>query len=253
MDTSFVLSHLQNQFSGQLVLYIDDIAKVLGKSDKAISNLIARKSLPFEIKKVGGSRCVDIFQVAQFLASDAEVGQQVVEKPARAPKSIKAVRAASIDHKAGKAPPVTAPALSAALMSPMAAKILKMRHGYSEFMGRLSLQKQNSDELLFLQELSERLFFSADSLALSFVATVRKLAPKGYKVQGLETTRYFDAQEPAILYLMAKVYEADRGRSKNACHFTLKNRDETLIHLVKNGNHWLQIENSVRVEFGGLW
>src|SRR5450756_1291023 len=72
MDGNQVIAHLQSQFSGQLVLYVDDIAKVLGKSDKAISNLIARKGLPFKIKTVGGLRCVDIFQVAQWLSSVEE-------------------------------------------------------------------------------------------------------------------------------------------------------------------------------------
>jgi hypothetical protein len=76
MEFSVVLNHLQSQYSGQLVLYVDDIAKVLGKSDKAISNLIARDALPFKVKTVGGLRCTDIFQVAQWLASDQDIAEE---------------------------------------------------------------------------------------------------------------------------------------------------------------------------------
>jgi hypothetical protein len=42
MDFSVVLNHLQDLYLGQLVLYCDDIAKILRTSDKAIDHLIAR-------------------------------------------------------------------------------------------------------------------------------------------------------------------------------------------------------------------
>jgi len=78
MDFNQVLAHLQSQFSGQLVLYVDDIAKVLGKSEKAVANLIARDGLPFKIKTIGRNRCVDVFQVAQWLASDSQMAEEAV-------------------------------------------------------------------------------------------------------------------------------------------------------------------------------
>lgn len=83
-----VLENLQAQFPGQLVLYAPDLAKVLGKSEKALSHLIARGQLPFPTKKLGGKRCVSIFHVAEWLAAD-EDGEAaplaIVDKP-KAPR-----------------------------------------------------------------------------------------------------------------------------------------------------------------------
>lgn len=79
MDYSSVLAHLQSQFAGKLVLYVDDIAMVLGMSNKAISDLIAGNELPFNVKTLAGARCVDIFQVAQWLSSNAEMSAQVAD------------------------------------------------------------------------------------------------------------------------------------------------------------------------------
>jgi len=233
-----------------MVLYVDDIAKVLRKSKKAISELIARKDLPFEIKVVGRCRCIDIFQIAQWLASDARMAQQVVAPPVNVPASVKVAKAAK---KVGNNRAAQHQVPDGALMSSMAGEILKMRHDYSDFMGRLFCYGVGRDELLLLQELSERLFFSSDQLNSSYVASFRKLAPKGHKVRGQETNRYFEEQEPAILYLMAKVYGVEARGNKVSWQFILKHCDETLIHLVKNGDQWVQLENSVGVEFGALW
>lgn len=60
------VNHVQGLYPGQLVLHVDDIAKILGRSRKAVSELIGRDSLPFQVKKVAGRLCVDIFQVAQW-------------------------------------------------------------------------------------------------------------------------------------------------------------------------------------------
>lgn len=253
MDTTSVIAHLQNQFSGQLVLYVGDIAKVLGKSEKAVSNLIVRKSLPFQIKTVGGKRCVDIFQMAHWLSSDAQVAQQVVAKPVSAPKSAGAVRAVSLRSKVAKPLLMQLPASPEPAMSPMATKILKMRPGFSSFMGRLTLSEPDRVELLFLHELSEELFFSASYLASSYVATVRKLAPLGHKARGWVTTRYFDAQEPALLYLMMEIYKVKPSSSSFAWQFILKNADQTLMHVARNGGAWVLLHNSVGEQLGGLW
>jgi hypothetical protein len=72
---SDVLTHLQAQFPGQLVLYTPDLARVLGKSEKALAHIIARGQLPFAVKKLGGKHCVSIFHVAEWLAA-AEEGSE---------------------------------------------------------------------------------------------------------------------------------------------------------------------------------
>ncbi len=61
MNSSQIADHLKNQFLGASVLYVRDLATVLGKSEKAVANLISRKDLPFKVKNLGGLRCVDIY------------------------------------------------------------------------------------------------------------------------------------------------------------------------------------------------
>ncbi len=69
MNRDEVLQRLQTQFPGQRVLYAKDLARVLGRTEKGPAHLIAREQLPFGMKTVGGRMCVDIFQVAEWLAS----------------------------------------------------------------------------------------------------------------------------------------------------------------------------------------
>jgi len=69
MDAQQVLQHLQSLYPGQLVLYSSQVAAVLGKSEKALSHLITRGRLPFNPKVVGSRKCVDIFQLAEWLAT----------------------------------------------------------------------------------------------------------------------------------------------------------------------------------------
>ncbi len=151
MDFSVVLNHLQSQFSGQLVLYVDDMAKVLGKSEKAIANLIARKSLPFKIKNVGGHRCVDIYQVAQWLASDGDVAKEAVAVP---------VKKLTGRKKAATGRPVAAeqdldPVAPSGLM---ASKILQMRHDYALPLARFAVLLDDENEEEFMKSVHRALF-----------------------------------------------------------------------------------------------
>lgn len=66
------LDYLAQLFPGQLVLYAPELSVVLGKTEKALRNLISRGMLPFQLKKLGGRNCVDIIAVAQWLASEDE-------------------------------------------------------------------------------------------------------------------------------------------------------------------------------------
>ncbi len=49
--------------------YAQDLARVLGRIEKALAHLIARAQLPFGMKTVGGRKCLDFFQVAEWRAS----------------------------------------------------------------------------------------------------------------------------------------------------------------------------------------
>ena len=73
MTPTQVLAHLQRTFPDRLVLYAEDLAKVLGKSLRAVNRLLHQEDLPFKVKHLGEERCVDMFQVAEWLASDADL------------------------------------------------------------------------------------------------------------------------------------------------------------------------------------
>lgn len=88
MDVQQILAYLQSQFPGRLVLYVDDLALILGKSNVAIRHLIERKRLPFQVKNLGGHLCVDIFQVAQWLFSAPDAADEVVAPPAESPQPV---------------------------------------------------------------------------------------------------------------------------------------------------------------------
>jgi hypothetical protein len=87
MDKDSYTRLLQGQFPGRVVLYVEDLVKILGKTKRALDGLIARKQLPFKIRKFGGRWCVDILQVAAWLAADAIFEPTPVE--AGAPKPVK--------------------------------------------------------------------------------------------------------------------------------------------------------------------
>lgn len=69
MSKQDILGYIQSQYPNQIVLYSDQLATILGKSQKALAHLIARGKLPFDPKRIGGKYCVDIFQIAEFLSS----------------------------------------------------------------------------------------------------------------------------------------------------------------------------------------
>lgn len=230
MDISKVLKHLQAQFPGQLVLYVEDIAKILGKSSKATSNLISRNGLPFPIKKVGGLRCADIFQVAEWLAGDTEATQEVVG----------AIGNVSVDLAAGKKrrkqsgrPGLTAHNELPQQKTPglMAAQILQMRHDYSAPFERFVSGLRDPDELAFMYDVLAGLFFSGGALASSWVVTIRKSSPTGFKVRGEQSAKYFDSEERAILFLVSRLEQTKFAKSKrHLVHFVLTHLNDTLFH-----------------------
>lgn len=155
MDYSAVLAHLQGQFSGQLVLYVADIAKVLGKSEKAVANLIARGGLPFQIKAVGRLRCVDIFQVAQWLSGGSELAEEAV----------------AVEVKpAAVVPPVKGSARRAYSQIEMA--ILQSRQGIAATLARFAHQIADPIEKSFIQDVARNIAFDAVMPASKFVLTL---------------------------------------------------------------------------------
>lgn len=252
MDVTQVLTHLQAQFSGQLVLYVDDVATLLGKSEKAISNLMARKRLPFRIKMVGGRRCVDIFQVAQWMCSDAEVSQDVAGSAANASLAT-APQKKRENQGRGRGLSAHRDGAEQKTAGLMASQILQMRHDYCAPLERFVSRLRNSDELAFMYEVLSKLFYSADLLASSYVVTVRRFAPNGYKVRGEESAKYFDSEEHACNFLVSKLEGGKQAKNKkHLVHFVLSYFDKTLFHAVVTARTWTILSNVIHLELPGL-
>lgn len=79
-----------------------------------MTHLLSQDDLPFKVKRLGSERCIDIFQVAEWLHSDADVAE-VVSAPSLAASVGGAPMASSTpaSPKTAKQPP--APPLNQSL------------------------------------------------------------------------------------------------------------------------------------------
>lgn len=247
MDYSNILDYLQLRFAGQLVLYVDDMAVVLGKSEKAIANLIARKALPFKVKTVGGLRCVDIFQVAQWLSSDEDmaadsIAAEVSPTPSKLkPKSAKPVKLIQLQESVpAEAPPV--------LTGKLAAKLLSMRPGQTAALGRFVHSLRNIDDVVFMNDVLEKLFYTVDMLSSSYLVTLKRLAPKGSKVLSEESRKYFATEDDAAEFMMLKLsnwrLRKQTSKYRSIEHFVMEHSGQTLFHAI-TCNHKLAVVNNV--------
>ena len=250
MSNSEVISFLQTEYSGQIVLYVDDIARLLGKSEKAIAHLISRKKLPFEIKMVGGLKCVDIFQVAHWLSSKAELMSTDLEMlPTAAPAALKSK---SKLPKSSAPDKLAEPGFKEPLTGLMAAEILRSRHKFKAPMQRFVSGLRNPEEVAFMQEVQEKLFYSAALLASSYVVTIRKLAPLGYKLQCEETIKSFESEDQACDFLVGRLSRYRRTKSKHVLHFELAHTGATLFHVVVTAGDWTFLNNAIELQLSGL-
>jgi len=235
MDFDAVLKYLQSQFSGAMVLYVEDIAMILGKSKKATSHLASRNELPFKIKKVGGFRCVDIFQVAQWFASDAEVAQEATQV-APAALSIEA-KAKGVKVTPGAPTRGKMPAQSQDVAEHdesafgfMALNILKERKAQMLSLQRFVCGLSDPIEKAFMGDVVEKMFFSENLLSPSYGVTLKRLAPQYFKVRGDVRTKYFRSKEDALDYLVVKLVNAEYSVGSFITHLTLEQSGKTLFH-----------------------
>ena len=259
MEFSVVLNHLQNQFSGSLVLYVDDIAKILGKSDKAVSNLIARDALPFKVKSVGGKRCVDIFQIAQWCCSDTGMAQECVASSAEAslpsvniePRSARPIK----PIKSSPAPKQTSSSERPALTGTMAAAILKMRHTQAAAIGRFIHGLPNDEEVAFMSEVIGNLFSNDEQPPTGYVVTIGKLNQAGEQVLAIGTPAHFEIQDQACDFLMERLNEWRYRKPSpgESCveYFVLKHHEKTLFYAVTRDQKLTVTVNAVDMEFLG--
>jgi hypothetical protein len=245
MDFSVVLNHLQSQFSGQLVLYPKDIAKVLGKSEKAIAHLIARSQLPFKVKMLGGHRCVGIYEVAQWLASDQEVAQEVTApptiKPSRAAKAVVAVKG----PKMLKRPEVASAPERPAKKGLMVDKILAMRHDAPQVMARFANSLRDVNAVVFMHEVLEELFYPQDMLTANYVVTVKRFASKASQAILKESRAYFLNEENARNFTLERLSEFEESKSLRTSHLLLEHGGTTKFHVVVSNGQVLVLNNAI--------
>lgn len=168
MSYSQVLQHLQAQYPRQFVLYVRDLAEVLGRSEKAVSHLIARGNLPFAVKTLGGQRCVDIFQVAQWLASEG------VQDGAGTDSSSPDVKPLQPPVRGKKATQVRPKA-----KSDIAGKLMQMRYEQAKNLSRFAASLQDVDERIFITEVAVKLATIASILPLNFSVVVTQFELQG--------------------------------------------------------------------------
>ncbi len=250
MNETEVLSYLQSQFAGQLVLYVDDLAKVLGKSPKAIAELISRNKLPFKIKMVGGLRCVDIFQIATWMSNVPGAAREAAQQALVAPSN---GRPSKSRRSASAAPPEGLhPEVPKEKPTPMFASLLQMRHDYVGRMSQFVFELHDPDEVLFMNEVAEKLFFSENLLQSSFAVTVRKLAPPNFKLRAEVTTKHFETEALACAFFMPKIARAQSSKNKHSIHFVMSHSGETVFHAIACGPNFTVVNNAIGLEFLGF-
>lgn len=186
MSYELALAQLKEQFPGRLVLYPRDLAQILGKSELSVSHLLDRGHLPFQVKRVGRERCVDFFQIAQWLTAGA-----FEENPPKKPTGQE--RAPVVGNKrSGR---------KAAALTPMMAELLQMRHDAPRALARLAAKLGDEDERCFMVEVAQELIFSREALVAQFVLTLKRqdLVPGGFT--RAEERFFFDEYSDAEAYV----------------------------------------------------
>jgi hypothetical protein len=242
VDTAQVAVYLQQQFTGQLVLYVADMAKILGKSEKAIAGLIARDGLPFKVKLLGGLRCVDIFQVAQWLASTPGAAEEVAAAPA-----VPATRAKSVpSRKLGRREQVTA-ALSPSLPS-MAQQLLEMRHDHAQAIRRFAGSCQGVEQT-FIVEVADVL----QGRGLRYFVSVRAGGDGfGSEAGSLDATTEYHNQRDAEDVLLDHLMLASRTARTHAVSYELSYGQHPLFRCSVVSTQFFVEVNELGLEFPGM-
>lgn len=222
MDFERVLAHVQAQFPGQLVLYAPDIAKILGKSESAIEHLMTRKNLPFQVKSVGRGKCVDIFQVAQWLSTDQTMAQEVAEELPE-PKASKALRTTSqrtrtakstaASQGVGQGPKTAEKApMSDEDYGPFARMILERRKAEAIQLQGFALGLGDLDNTAFILEVLDALVSDSTLSQSVYLVTLDNLAPQTPGLLASSSKRYFDDKQAAQEFAHERLTEMHQGR-----------------------------------------
>jgi len=236
MDFQIALTHLKDQFPGRAVLYVNDLAQVLGKSESALSHLLTRHELPFQVRKVGRERCVDIFQVAQWL-SGAMDSKNPPEKPTAGVKA--------------PSPKTKSASKGVELLTPMMASILNSRHDAPQALARFASELTDPDGRCFMTEVAAQLMFSRESVPSQFVVQLRRneSIDLGGMMRGDETA-HFDTHAAAHGYLRSL---QSRSYGDAAVRLMLKRGRLVLQHSFYIDGQWHVVELSPLHKRGKSW
>jgi len=120
-------------------------------------------------------------------------------------------------------------------------------------MQRFVFGLRKPEEFAFMHEVQEKLLYSADLLATSYVVTIRKLAPLGYELLCEETIRSFKSEARASDFLMTRLSHARYARrNKHVVHFLLTHSVKTLAHVIIADDKWTLLNNVIGLELPGL-
>ena len=163
MTVELVLNDLRARYGPRLVLYAEDLALLLGESEEALANLINYQSLPFSVKIMGSRRCVDIYQIAQWLAHGGVA--PVAAQPEASPPNLTAQPREP--ESVLSPPPAAAPA-----RTKIANQILSMRHKNAGLLAAFTFRHIDQNELLFIMDVIEQMVFTEGLPAANFVLTL---------------------------------------------------------------------------------
>lgn len=185
MQGKVVLEHLQDMFPGRLVLYAPDMAKVLGLTERALAHLIERGRFPFPVKTIGRRRCVDIFNVAEWLASSGSMpGQSVLEDEFKSKPARTKSRGSSVE--------------STERQSSIAKRLIEMRHRMSSGIAQMASNCHASMERVFWFEVAEILTMQPKLGGVTVKIRWTRTSDDGSTAG--EKTTYFDTASDGIAF-----------------------------------------------------
>lgn len=249
---------LQAQFPGQLVLHARDIAKILGMSERVIADLMLRRRLPFQVKTIGRTRCVDIFQVAEWLSSDVTLVDDVssglppklapkvsgpgtaLTKPAR---TVRQVQIEDVDARVVATSPTLEPEFG-----PFAQAILQRRKADVRRLQGFAVALPGMDDLAFMLEVLDEMVFGSPLARLTYKVSFGNLAGLERGLWANKSARYFENEQAAAKFVYLRAKDILSGNGSGRAQLKVELDDRVVFWCVYSAEAGLQvIENELQV------
>jgi hypothetical protein len=235
------------------VLYVADIAKILGKSDKAISNLMARKSLPFQVKTVGRARCVDVYQVAQWLSSDTSLADEVAGGPEPQPASRESQTRLLVSkpvrdrqtHGEGEGPSVqvTVPTVEPEF-GPYAKSILERRQAEVKRLQGFAAGLQGIENMAFMCEVLDEMTFGSLITQMTYAVTFENLSRRERGLWADKSKLFFENEQSAAKFAHLRLKYLLSGRAMGGTQLKIEFNERVVFWCVLDMEAGLQVINN---------